>query len=101
MIDRWQTAQIFEIAMIVLFGFSWPNNIITSLKNRSTKGKNLAFLLLIDIGYVCGILGKLLSRNIVWYVMFFYVLNFTMVTIDLYLYFYYRKKERKRTGEML
>lgn len=91
-----QIAQILEIAMIVAFGLSWPNNIITTYKNKSTKGKSLAFLLLIDTGYVCGIIGKLLSGNIVWYVLFFYVLNFIMVTADLVLYFYYRNKERKQ-----
>lgn len=89
-------AQMLEIAMIVAFGFSWPNNIITTYKNKSTKGKSLAFLLLIDTGYVCGIIGKLLSGNIVWYVLFFYILNFIMVTADLVLYFYYRNKERKQ-----
>ena len=94
-----QAAQFLEIAMIVLFGLSWPNNIITSLKNKSTKGKSLAFLLLIDTGYFCGILGKILSGNIIWYVMFFYVLNFIMVTTDLCLYFYYRSKERKSENE--
>ena len=88
-------AQVLEIAMIVLFGLSWPNNIITSLKNKSTKGKSLAFLILIDTGYVCGILAKLISGKIIWYVLFFYVLNFVMVTIDLCLFFYYRNKERK------
>lgn len=91
-----QIAQMLEIAMIVAFGFSWPNNIITTYKNKSTKGKSLAFLLLIDTGYVCGIIGKLLSGNIVWYVLFFYILNFIMVTADLVLYFYYRNKERKQ-----
>ena len=89
-----QTAQILEIIMIVAFGFSWPNNIITTLKNKSTKGKSLAFLLLIDLGYLCGILGKILGGNMVWYVMFFYVLNFVMVSIDLGLYFYYKSKEK-------
>ena len=88
-------AQFLEILMIVSFGFSWPNNIITTLRNKSTKGKSLAFLLLIDFGYVCGIVAKLLSSNFVWYVLFFYVLNFIMVTIDLVLYFYYKSKEKK------
>lgn len=91
-----QIAQMLEIAMIVAFGFSWPNNIITTYKNKSTKGKSLAFLLLIDTGYVCGIIGKLLSGNIVWYVLFFYIINFIMVTADLVLYFYYRNKECKQ-----
>ncbi len=91
-----QLGHILEIAMIVAFGFSWPNNIITTLKNKSTKGKNLVFLILIDTGYVCGILGKILSGNIVWYVMFFYILNFVMVSIDMALYFYYRRIEKNQ-----
>ena len=88
-------AQFLEIAMVILFGFSWPNNIITTLKNKSTKGKSLAFLTLIDLGYVCGIAAKLISGDIVWYVLFFYILNFIMVSTDLILYFYYGAKERK------
>ena len=89
-----QLAQILEIAMMISFGFSWPNNILTTLKNKSAKGKSLAFLILIDIGYICGIAGKLLSGNVVWYVLFFYILNSIMVTTDMMLYFYYRHKEK-------
>lgn len=88
-------AQALEIAMMIAFGFSWPNNILTTLKNKSTKGKSLAFLLLIDFGYVCGIAGKIIGGHFVWYVLFFYILNFVMVTTDLILYFYYRSKEKK------
>ena len=88
-------AQVLEIAMMIAFGFSWPDNILTTLKNKSTKGKSLAFLLLIDFGYVCGIAGKIIGGHFVWYVLFFYILNFVMVTTDLILYFYYRAKEKK------
>lgn len=88
-------AQVLEIAMMIAFGFSWPNNILTTLKNKSTKGKSLAFLLLIDFGYVCGIAGKIIGGHFVWYVLFFYILNYVMVTTDLILYFYYRAKEKK------
>ena len=87
-------SEILEICMVVLFGCSWPNNILTTLKNKSTKGKSLAFLLLIDVGYICGIASKLLAGSFKWYVMFFYILNFIMVTTDLCLYFYYQKKEK-------
>jgi len=89
-------AQVLEILMMVAFGFSWPNNIITTLKNKSTKGKSLAFLLLIDFGYICGIIGKIIGGNFVWYVLFFYVLNFTMVTIDLCLYFHFKRLEKQK-----
>ena len=86
--------QILEICMMICFGFSWPNNIRTTLKNKSAKGKSLAFLLLIDAGYLCGIFGKLLSGNVIWYVLGMYILNFTMVSIDLCLYLYYAGKEK-------
>ena len=89
-------SEFLEILMILSFGASWPFNVIKSIKTKSTKGKSLAFLLLIDFGYVCGILGKILGGNFVWYVMFFYVLNFVMVTADLCLYFHYRAQENNR-----
>jgi len=79
-------AELFEIIMIVSFGFSWPMNVIKSYRARTTKGKSLAFLLLISTGYVFGIIGKIIGGNFKWYVMFFYVLNFAMVMVDLLLY---------------
>lgn len=87
-------ANFCEIAMIVLFGLSWPSNVLKTLRSRSTRGKSLAFLLLIDAGYVMGILGKLIGGSPKWYVLFFYILNFAMVTTDLSLYFFYRHRER-------
>lgn len=78
--------ELMEVCMIVAFGCSWPMNVIKSWKVRTTKGKSLAFLLLIFCGYICGIIGKLLSPGYKWYVLFFYVLNFIMVGADLLLY---------------
>lgn len=79
-------AEIFEIIMIVCFGFSWPVNVIKSYRARTTKGKSLAFLLLISTGYVFGIIGKIIGGNFKWYVLFFYVLNLCMVLTDLAMY---------------
>ena len=79
-------AEIFEIIMIVCFGFSWPMNVIKSYKSRTTKGKSLPFLLLIITGSVFGIIGKLVGGNFKWYVLFFYLLNLVMVCTDLALY---------------
>ena len=61
----------------------------------TTKGKSLGFLLFIFFGYICGIAGKLLSPGYKWYVLFFYVLNFVMVSADLALYFRNLKLDRK------
>ena len=91
-----QTAELFEILMIVSFGLSWPMNLLKSYRARTTKGKSLPFLLLISTGYVFGIAGKLLSGNFKWYVMFFYVLNLTMVGIDMCLYFRNAKLDKER-----
>ena len=40
-------SELLEIFMIVSFGCSWPLNVLKSYKARTTKGKSLAFLLLI------------------------------------------------------
>ena len=78
--------ELLEIGMIVAFGCSWPMNVIKSYKARTAKGKSLPFLILILLGYVCGIAGKLIAPSFKWYVLFFYVLNFIMVSADLVMY---------------
>ena len=94
-------AEILEIVMIVSFGASWPMNVMKSYKARTTKGKSLAFLLLILFGYVAGITSKLVNENYManfaekWYVLFFYVLNFIMVFVDLCLYFRNLRLDKK------
>ena len=42
--------EIFEILMLVSFGASWPLNVIKSYKARTTKGKSIFFLILIEVG---------------------------------------------------
>lgn len=88
-------SEILEIIMIVSFGLSWPLNVLKSWKARTTKGKSLAFLLLILFGYVCGITSKLISPQFKWYVLFFYVLNFVMVGADLVMYIRNYKLDKK------
>ena len=85
-------AELLEITMIVCFGISGPMNVIKSYKARTTKGKSLAFLLLIFFGYIAGITSKLVNDDYMasigekWYVLFFYVLNFIMVGADICMY---------------
>ena len=79
-------SEILEIIMVVSFGISWPLNVIKSYQARSTKGKSLWFLVLVFFGYICGIASKLTADSYKWYVLFFYILNFVMVGIDLMLY---------------
>ena len=79
-------AEILEILMVVSFGASWPLNVMKSYSARTTKGKSLPFLVLIFVGYIFGIISKLLSPAYKWYVLFFYVLNLIMVGADLIMY---------------
>ena len=76
--------QFFEVLMLVCFGLSWPFNITKSWKSRTAKGKSLMFELIIVVGYLCGIAGKFVSGNVT-YVVAVYVLDVTMVCIDIVL----------------
>lgn len=87
-------SQIFEAMMVVSFGLSWPMSIRKSYLARTTKGKSLFFMVMIELGYVFGIISKLLSGNIT-YVFVFYVLNLLMVGTDISLYFRNKKLESK------
>ena len=93
--------EILEVIMLVCFGFSWPINAIKAYKARTAKGKSLWFLLLIITGYIAGITSKLINETYMasfdtkWYVLFFYILNMTMVCVDLGIYFRNRKLDKE------
>lgn len=91
-------SELFEIFMIVSFGVSWPMNVMKSIRTRSTKGKSIVFLVLIFVGYIFGIVSKLVAPSFKGYVMFFYVLNLIMVGTDIILYIinYIREKAKSR-----
>ena len=99
-------SEILEIIMIVSFGASWPLNVMKSWRARTTKGKSLPFLCLILFGYVAGIASKLVNETYMaafaskWYVLFFYVLNFVMVAIDLALYIRNYRLDKKAAEEV-
>lgn len=92
----WKT--LFEVGMVLCFGAAWPASIVRSYRARTARGKSLAFLAIIELGYVAGILSKLLGGSVT-YVLFFYVLNFLMVLADILLYFRNRSLDRKRAAE--
>ena len=79
---------IFEIIMLACFGIAWPFSIYQSYKFKVTKGKSVVFLFIIVVGYIAGIIHKFLFS---WDgVVFLYMLNLLMVSIDIALY--YRNK---------
>ena len=86
-------ASILEMVMLICFGFSWPVNFRKAWKAGNTKGTSLAFLCLVEVGYISGIAAKFLSGAIN-YVIIFYVLNLITVGANIVLYFINRKKEQ-------
>jgi hypothetical protein len=93
---------IFESIMLVCFGFAWPISIYKSVVSKKTAGKSLLFLIVLQIGYIAGILFKLTefmdtiktnpdtTMNINLYL---YVLNLILITIDEGLFLRNRKLE--------
>ena len=87
---------IFEVLMLVFFGFSWPFAIIKTIRVKNPAGKSYLFLLMAIMGYVAGCLHKLLYR---WdWVFWLYLLNMFMVLLDICLCLYYRSRGPKSSG---
>ncbi len=76
---------IFEIGMLVGFGFAWPFSIYRSYTSRQNGGKSVLFLWVILFGYVCGILHKIFYNFDL--VIYLYILNSLMVSVDLVLFY--------------
>lgn len=99
-------AEVFEIIMLISFGASWPINVLKSYRARTTKGKSILFLLFIFLGYIAGIVSKLLTPSYMmsigekWYVLFFYFLNLLMVGMDIVMYVRNYKFEQIKKGTL-
>ena len=93
--------QFCEIAMLCLFGGSWPFNIAKALKAKTAKGKSIGFELLILTGYIIGLFGKLYAyrqTGTLAYSVWFYMADILMVSVDLALYFLNARRDRAAQG---
>ena len=70
--------------MLVCFGLAWPFSIYKSATTRQVGSKSLIFLIALLIGYIAGILHKLVYNFDL--VIILYAVNGTMVSIDIALY---------------
>ena len=86
--------QIFEFIMLACFGLSWPISVYKSIKSKSTQGKSIVFIIAIIIGYISGIIGKIVNHQLT-YVLIIYCFNLIVVSVDLVLFFINRKNEKK------
>lgn len=78
----------YEILMLVCFGISWPVAVMKTYKSKTVKGKSLLFLVLILLGYVFGIIHKIIYSFD--YVIWLYIINGLLVFADMALWFKYK-----------
>ena len=87
--------------MLICFGAAWPFSIYRSLKSREVGGKSLVFLIVVFVGYLCGIFHKAFFH--LDGVIVLYSLNAAMVLADICLYIrnrlYHVRRSLTDTGE--
>lgn len=84
---------IFEVIMLLCFAAAWPANIYKAYHARTAVGTSLPFMIIIEVGYVCGMLNKLVNDDIN-YVMAFYIFDFVLVLIGVVVYFRNRSLDK-------
>ena len=95
-----EISQFCEFFMLFAFGFSWPFAIARTYKaghsGAGVAGKSPMFMIIVLLGYVGGILARLLDANTSndWLAIV-YVIDMALVSTDLTLYLYYSKKGKK------
>ena len=88
---------IWEVIMLICFGFSWPFAILKTVRVKNPAGKSYLFLSLIIIGYAAGCLHKLFYK--MDWVFWLYVVNALMVATDMCLCLCYQGRLDKLNRE--
>lgn len=100
-----EVSQICEFFMLFAFGFSWPFAIARTYKaghsGKGVAGKSPMFMIIILVGYVCGIASKLvcpIPEGLTWlqdkWLVLVYLIDMALVSTDLGLYCHYTRKMR-------
>jgi alcohol dehydrogenase class IV len=87
-------AHLFEAAMLVCFGVSWPLNVMKAYRARTAKGTSLPFIILIITGYVAGITAKIINGQFN-YVLAVYFLNLAIVMTNVFVYIRNKALDKK------
>ena len=83
-------AEALEFAMLFAFGFSWPFAIARTCRAKRVDGKSPLFMIIVLVGYACGIAAHLVEGTKLWLVAV-YLVDMALVATDLTLYFHYRR----------
>jgi hypothetical protein len=92
---EWFPVSGFEALMLICFGVSWPVSIAKSVRTKVVSGKSPAFMTIVCIGYLSGLVHKALF-SMDWIIVL-YAANLIMVMIDLMLYYRYLPGDRRCT----
>lgn len=74
--------------MLICFGVSWPVALLKTYSTKTVKGKSFLFLFLILLGYIFGVIHKLIYN--LDYVIWLYIINGLLVLADMALWFVYK-----------
>jgi len=90
-----EVSQACEFFMLFAFGFSWPFAIARTYRAKRVDGKSPMFMAIVLVGYVCGIMARILDSDPSndWLIAV-YLLDMALVSTDLTLYFHYSRKNR-------
>ena len=86
-------SEILEFGMLFAFGFSWPFAIARTYRAKRVDGKSPMFMIIVLIGYLCGIAAHLVEGSKIW-LCWVYLLDMALVSTDLALYFRYSRRSR-------
>ena len=75
-------SQILEFAMLFAFGFSWPFAIVRTYRAKRVDGKSPAFMIIVLVGYACGIAAHLVEGTKLW-LCWIYLVDMALVSTDL------------------
>lgn len=87
-------SEFLEFAMLFAFGFSWPFAIMRTYRAKRVDGKSPAFMIIVIIGYCCGIAAHLVEGTKLW-LCAVYLIDMMLVSTDLALYCHYLARSRR------
>ncbi len=82
---------IFEAGMMICFGAGWPVAVYKTYRAKCVSGKSIGFSYLVVIGYLCGIVHKILYSYD--YVIWLYIINTIFVVADMFLWYRYKNNK--------
>lgn len=93
-------SEILETIMLICFGLSWPISVVKNIRTGTAKGMSLPFILLITFGYIAGISAKIMSHNIN-YVLIVYFINIAAVSVNIAVYIRNSHLDKLRADKQL